>query len=184
MGSVFKSSASRGEVLLNVALMNAELGEEEHNIFRLMNELDTGGFIRTERHPAGTQFIRCFFPQPAWLLHTRARILHLLDRKVPPPEIAQTLSCGIATVYNVKRRYLTEGLEAALSDKARSGRPPRIDGRARAKITALACTQAPEGHARSTLRLLADKAIKLGCCESISHNAVKEILKKTDSSRT
>jgi hypothetical protein len=56
---------------------------------------------------------------------TRARILHLLDREVPPPEIAQTLSCGIATVYNVKRRYESEGLEAALSDKARSGSPKR-----------------------------------------------------------
>ena len=113
-------------------------------------------------------------------LQTRARILDLLDREVPPPEIALTLSCGIATVYNVKRRYLSEGLEAALHDKERSGRPQRIDGRARAKITALACSEAPEGHARWTLRLLADRAIKLGFCESISHNAVKEILKKTD----
>ncbi len=116
-------------------------------------------------------------------LQTRARILELLHREVPPPEIARTLSCGIATVYNVKRRYLTEGLEAALADKARSGRPPRIDGRARAKITALACSTAPTGHARWTLRLLADKAVEFGFCESISHNAVKEILKKTDSSR-
>jgi putative transposase len=116
--------------------------------------------------------------------HTRARILHLLDREVPPPEIVQTLSCGIATVYNVKRRYLAEGLEAALHDKERSGRPQRIDGRARAKITALACSAAPTGHARWTLRLLADRAVRLGFCETISHNAVKEILKKTDSSRT
>ncbi len=117
-------------------------------------------------------------------LHTRARILHLLDREVPPPEIALTLSCGIATVYNVKRRYLTEGLEAALADKARSGRPQRIDGRARAKITALACSTAPTGHAHWSLRLLADRAIELDFVDTISHNAVKEILKKTDSSRT
>jgi transposase len=59
-------------------------------------------------------------------LHTRARILHLLDREVPPPEIALTLSCGIATVYNIKRRYLIEGLEMALADKARGGRPPQL----------------------------------------------------------
>lgn len=116
-------------------------------------------------------------------LQTRARILHLLDREVPPPDIAQTLSCGIATVYNVKRRYLTEGLETALADKERCGRPPQIDGTARAKITALACSTAPAGHARWTLRLLADKAVEFGFCESISHNAVKEILKKTNSSR-
>jgi transposase len=117
-------------------------------------------------------------------LQTRARILDLLHREVPPPEIALTLSCGIATVYNVKRRYLSEGLDAALSDKPRSGAPRRISGDARAKITALACSEAPEGHARWTLRLLADRSVKLGFCESVSHNAVKEILKKTDSSRT
>ena len=117
-------------------------------------------------------------------LQTRARILHLLDREVRPPEIAQTLSCGIATVYNVKRRYESEGLESALSDKARSGRPQRIDGRARAKLTALACSAAPAGHARWTLRLLADRTVKLGFVETISHNAVKEILKKTGSLRT
>jgi transposase len=115
---------------------------------------------------------------------TRARILDLLDRKVPPPEVAQTLSCGLGTVYNVKNRYLAEGLQAALTEKPRSGRPVEIDGPQRAKITALACSQAPTGHARWTLRLLADKAVELGLVETISHNAVKEILKKTTSSRT
>jgi putative transposase len=117
-------------------------------------------------------------------LQTRARILDLLHREVTPPEIALTLSCGIATVYNVKRRYLAEGLEAALSDKPRAGAPRRISGHARAQITALACSKAPQGHARWSLRLLADRAVELGFCESISHNAVKEILKKTPSSRT
>lgn len=116
--------------------------------------------------------------------HTRARILDLLDRKVPPTDIAQTLSCGVATVYNIKRRYESEGLEAALTDKSRSGRPVEIDGAQRAKITALACSVAPTGHARWTLRLLADRAVQLGFVETISHNAVKEILKKTSSSRT
>jgi transposase len=115
---------------------------------------------------------------------TRARILDLLDRHVPPPRIAQTLSCGVATVYNIKRRYEQEGLQAALTDKPRSGRPVEIDGAQRAKITALACSDAPTGHARWTLRLLADRAVQLGLVETISHNAVKEILKKTSSSRT
>jgi transposase len=115
---------------------------------------------------------------------TRARILDLLDRHVPPPEIARTLSCALRTVYNLKRRYEQEGFDAALTDKPRSGRPATIDGRQRAKITALACSAAPTGHARWTLRLLADKAVEFGLVESISHNAVKEILKKTTSSRT
>jgi transposase len=110
---------------------------------------------------------------------TRARILDLLDREVPPSQIAETLSCAVGTVYNVKRRYLQEGLDAALTDKPRSGKPPSIDGAQRAKITALACSPAPEGHSRWTLRLLADRAVQLGFIDSISHNAVKEILKKT-----
>ena len=71
---------------------------------------------------------------------TRARILDLLDRQVPPTDIAQTLACGVATVYNIQRRYVAEGLEAALTDKPRSGRPLEIDGTQRAKITALACS--------------------------------------------
>ena len=115
---------------------------------------------------------------------TRARILDMLDRKAPPAKIAQALCCGVATVYNVKRRYETEGFEAALTDKPRSGRPVVINGAQRAKITALACSDAPDGHSRWTLRLLADKAVQLGFVETISHNAVKEILKKTNSSRT
>src|SRR4029078_9956989 len=85
---------------------------------------------------------------------TRARILDLLDRKVPPPQIAEMLSCSIVTVYNLKHRYLAAGLDAALTDKPRSGRPVEIDGAQRAKITALACSTAPTGHARWTLRLL------------------------------
>lgn len=110
---------------------------------------------------------------------SRARILDLLDREVPPPQIAETLSCAVGTVYNVKRRYQQGGLDAALTDKPRSGKPPTISGAQRAKITALACSPAPEGHSRWTLRLLADRAVQLGFLKSISHNAVKHILKKT-----
>jgi transposase len=109
---------------------------------------------------------------------TRARILDLLHRQRAPADIAAVLGVGVATVFNIKRRYLTEGLKAALHDKPRSGQPCRIDGTARAKITALACSTAPAGHARWRLRLLADKAIELGFCESISHSTVKEVLKK------
>ena len=114
---------------------------------------------------------------------TRARILDLLNRSKHPEVIAAILNIGIATVFNVKRRYLTEGLDAALYDKPRSGKPAIISGEAKAKITALACSDAPAGHARWTLRLLADKAVEAGFLDSISHNAVKEILKKTNSNR-
>jgi transposase len=94
------------------------------------------------------------------------------------------LGVSLQTVFNIKRRYLEEGFDSALQDKPRSGKPPRILGDARAKITALACSEAPAGHARWTLRLLADRAVKLGFVDSISHNGVKQILKKTGSDRT
>jgi transposase len=115
---------------------------------------------------------------------TRARVLDLLHRGQHPDRIADALQITSATVYNVKRHYQREGLEATLTDKPRGGRPIEIDGVQRAKITAMACSQAPEGHARWTLRLLADKAVELEFVARISHNTVKEILKKTASSRT
>jgi transposase len=114
---------------------------------------------------------------------TRARILGLLHRGQHPQAISSALQVSLQAIFNVKRRYLSSGLEATLFDRARSGRPVRIDGAQRAKITALACSTPPEGHARWSLRLLADKAVELEYCEAISHNAVKEILKKTNSSR-
>lgn len=112
-------------------------------------------------------------------MHTRARVLDLLHRRRHPQEIAATLGVSLQTIFNIKRRYLSNSLDAALYDRPRSGKPGKIDGTARAKITALACSTAPSGHARWTLRLLADKSVELGFCQSISHATVKEVLKKT-----
>jgi len=117
-------------------------------------------------------------------VNARARALDLLHRGRHPDEIAETLGLSVATIFNIKRRFLSDSLDAALYDRPRSGKPPKIDGAARARITALACSKAPAGHARWTLRLLADKAVELGFCESISHETVKEVLKKTDSNHT
>ena len=111
--------------------------------------------------------------------NTRARVLQLLHRGERASAIAATLQVAPQTVFNIKRRYITDGLDAALVDRPRSGRPIEIDGEQRAKITALACSTPPAGHARWSLRLLADTAVELAYCQSISHNAVKEILKKT-----
>ena len=115
---------------------------------------------------------------------TRARILDLLARNTKASEIAALLGCSPTTVYNVKYRYQAEGLESALTEKPRSGKPSRLTGEQKARITALACSEAPEGYARWTLRLLADKSVELGFCDSISHNHVGEILKKTLFNRT
>ena len=111
---------------------------------------------------------------------TRARILDLLRRQTHPDEIARLLRVGVATVFNVKSRYFQDGLERALFDLPRSGKPARITPENKAAITALACSDAPPGHARWTLRLLADKCVELELVEAISHNEVGAILKKTN----
>lgn len=108
----------------------------------------------------------------------RATALLELSRAKSLAEVAATLSVSYQTVAAWRDSYGERGLDA-VHDKARSGRPIRIDGKQRAKITALACSTPPAGRARWTLRLLADKAVELGYCESLSHNAVKEVLKKT-----
>jgi len=115
-------------------------------------------------------------------LQTRARVLDLLHRQESPTAIARILNITRMTVYRLKNRYVQEGLESALEDKPRSGKPPRITPKEKARVTALACSDAPEGYARWTLRLLADKAVELNYVEGgISHNEVGKILKKTHS---
>ena len=114
---------------------------------------------------------------------SRARILDLLHRQKQPADVAALLQVSPQTVYNVKRRYLAGGLQLALFDQPRSGRPIELDGKQRAKITALACSTPPEGRARWTLRLLADKAVELGHCQRLSHTAARKVLKKTSFDR-
>jgi transposase len=94
------------------------------------------------------------------------------------------LSVTAHTIRNICARYLEEGLEAAINEKPRPGAPTIFDGKAKAKITALACSEAPGGRGRWTLRLLADKAVELDLVEAISHTDVARILKKMRSSRT
>ena len=118
----------------------------------------------------------------------RVKILLLADEQhgnggQTDQAIAQKLEIGMATVERIRRRYCEAGLEAALHEQPRTGRPPGISGEERAKITALACSTPPEGYGRWSLRLLADKAIELELIETISYNAVGQILKKTSSNR-
>ena len=109
----------------------------------------------------------------------RATALLELDRGKTMLAVAQTLGVSYPTVLTWRNNYLEQGLRC-LHDAPRSGRPIRIDGKQRAKITALACSQAPAGHARWSLRLLADKVVELGHCASLSHTQVNNILKKTN----
>ena len=93
--------------------------------------------------------------------------------------VAAELGCCVQTVYQVRRRYVAQGLATALGEAPRSGGPRRCDGAARPALTALARTPAPTGHSRWTLRLLADKAVELCLVETISHETVGQVLKKT-----
>src|SRR5215217_2688974 len=109
----------------------------------------------------------------------RATALLELDRGKTLHEVACTLQVTYPTVAAWRDGYNATGV-TCLDDAPRSGRPIKIDGMARAKITALACSDAPEGHARWSLRLLAEKAVESGLCEHVSHSLVADMLKKTN----
>jgi putative transposase len=108
----------------------------------------------------------------------RALALLALDRGESMSSVAKHQQVTNNTVTAWRNRYLEAGV-AGIYDDARSGRPVKIDGVQRAKITALACSEPPAGHGQWTLRLLADKIVELDYCESISHTQVAQILKKT-----
>ncbi len=114
----------------------------------------------------------------------RCRILLLKAQGKSQVEIAKLLKMSPVTVNAICQRYENEGLDGALNERPRSGKPSIFSGKQRAKITALACTNAPEGHSQWSLRLLADKAVELKLVDSISHMDVGRILKKTKSNHT
>lgn len=116
-------------------------------------------------------------------VYKRAMALMALDDQKTFQEVSKLLGVAYQTVSNWSKKYESEGL-AFLQDKPRSGRPLEIDAIQKAKITALACSAPPEGHAKWTLRLLADKLVELEYCKHISHNQVGLILKKMNLSLT
>jgi hypothetical protein len=94
--------------------------------------------------------------------------------------IAKAYHTTEKSVGNLRRRFVEKGLEAALGREKRATAPKiKIDGETEARIVALTCTDAPDGHARWSLRLLADKVVELGIMESVSHTAIGDCLKKT-----
>jgi len=118
-------------------------------------------------------------------VQTRARVLLLSDRsrgeRRTDEQVAKAVLTSVSTAKRTRWRFLREGLEAALAEKPRPGRPPKITGEIEAQLTVLACSQPPEGHAHWTLRLLAGRLVELGYVESISHVAVGNRLKRTKS---
>ena len=116
---------------------------------------------------------------------TRARILLLLDEGRKEHELTELLGVSRGTVYNVRKKYQQKGQAPILDllhDAPRSGRPITLDSRVEAKVTMIACSTPPTGRGRWTLQLIADKLVELAVTESISHESVRRVLKKTNSS--
>jgi len=120
----------------------------------------------------------------------QARILLKSDTSAAGPgwsdeQISEALETSVSTIARVRKRSVEQGLAAVL-DRPVVRRPSRrrLDGEQEARLLAVACGPPPEGRARWTLRLLADKMVELEVVESISHETVRRTLKKTRSSRT
>jgi transposase len=120
-----------------------------------------------------------------------ARALLLCDASADGPawnvaDVATALGVTSRAIEHLKKRFVEDGIEAALERKPRE-KPPReivFDGAFEARLIALACSGVPEGHRRWTVRLLADKAVELKFAESVSHMTVQRVLKKTNLSLT
>lgn len=115
-----------------------------------------------------------------------ANILLAVDEnvngKIADAEVAKRFLCNAKTVYNIRERFVVRGLEAALERKKRETppTPPIFDGRAQARLIALACSTPPEGRAAWTMQLLADKCVELQIVEKTSDETVRNVLKKTN----
>jgi hypothetical protein len=113
-----------------------------------------------------------------------ANILLMVDASAEAwsdDKTAQALHCHTNTVRNVRQRFVEQGLEAALERKKQE-KPSRsrcCDGETEARLIALSCSQPPTGHGKWSVRLLADKMVELEVVQSISHETVRQTLKKT-----
>lgn len=120
-------------------------------------------------------------------MFTRARILLKADQRPEGPQwsdekISEALDVTVQTVERIRRQLVEEGFESVLSRHEYKQKVPRkkIDGEVEAHLIALSCSEPPEGRAVWTLRLLAEKVVELGYVESISHEAIRQTLKKTN----
>lgn len=117
---------------------------------------------------------------------TRARVLLMLDRTGKTDHVrykrtAEYAGISVQAVYNMRDEFLAnQDIETYLTRKKRETPPvpAKVDGKVEAEIVALACSEAPEGHSRWTLRLLAEKAVSLNIVDSISYARVQQILEK------
>jgi transposase len=103
----------------------------------------------------------------------------------PDERIAEALDVGLSTIARVRQRFVEQGLEAALGHKKqdRPSRPRKLDGRAEARLIALACSEPPPGRKEWTMQLLADRLVELEVVDAVCDETVRRVLKKTRSSR-
>jgi transposase len=113
----------------------------------------------------------------------RFQILLLADRGQSDAQIAQATGASDSTVERLRQRFAREGFAATCTEKPRSGAPAKLDGKQEALIVALACSDAPDGHAQWSAGLLANRAVELEIVETVSESTVRRLLKKTRSSR-
>lgn len=113
---------------------------------------------------------------------TRARILLLAADGSTDEQIVSALKTGFATVERTRKRFVEEGL-GCLKERALCGQARKLTGKQEAHLIAVACSAPPGGRARWTLRLLADKVVELGFATTIARETVRQVLKKTNSSR-
>lgn len=126
------------------------------------------------------QFVNCGTKKARQI--TRARILLLADEGKKDQEIVALLGICRPTVSAMRQKYAEHPdvpILDLLPDAPRSGRPIQVDSRVEAKISMIACSEAPEGAARWTLHMIADRLVKLEIMDSISHEKVRQVLKKT-----
>lgn len=100
--------------------------------------------------------------------------------KVPNEQIAQVLQINTKTVERLKERFVEEGFEACIDRKPYPQKKEiKADGDFEAHLVALSCSQTPEGYTRWSLRMLADKMIELKYVDNVSHETIRQVLKKT-----
>jgi putative transposase len=105
---------------------------------------------------------------------TRARILLKADEQLADEEIAEAVGTSVATIERIRQRFV-----GALSERPRLGARPKLTAKGAAHVIAVACSPAPGGRKRWTLRLWADRTVELGLCSKFSYESVRRLLKKT-----
>ena len=113
----------------------------------------------------------------------RFQILVLADQGPADAQIVQATGASASTVERLRQRFAREGFAAAGTEKPRRGAPAKLDGKQEALIVAVACSDAPAGHAQGSAGLLANRAVELEIVGTVSESTVRRLLTKTRSSR-